>query len=67
MELVQTLLTATTAVVSPDLLDKIVKVSLEKNWGIGLESELKQPKHVSKASGTFNSKTGHKITIKPGC
>lgn len=53
MELVQTLLTATTAVVSPDLLDKIVKVSLEKNWGIGLESELKQPKHVSTASGAF--------------
>lgn len=34
MELVQSLLRATTAVVSPDLLDKIVKVSLEKNWGI---------------------------------
>lgn len=53
MELVQSLLRATTAVVSPDLLDKIVKVSLEKNWGIGLESELKQPKHVSTASGAF--------------
>lgn len=53
MELVQTHLRATTAVVWPDLLDKIVKVSLEKNWGIGLESELKQPKHVSTASGAF--------------
>lgn len=53
MELVQTHLRATTAVVWPDLLDKIVKVSLEKNWGVGFESELKQPKHVSTASSAF--------------